>query len=84
MFTSPPPDLPPDQPSPRPPPAVHKAVLGSTALAVMLAGLSMLGPFSIDTYLPAFPNIQATLNASAIEVQQTLTAYMLAFAGMVL
>jgi DHA1 family bicyclomycin/chloramphenicol resistance-like MFS transporter len=86
MFTSPPPDLPPDPPLPpaSPPPTVHKAVLGTTALAVMLAGLSMLGPFSIDTYLPAFPNIQANLNASAIEVQQTLTAYMLAFAGMVL
>ncbi len=53
-------------------------------LASMLAGLSMLGPFSIDAYLPAFPNIQAELRATPIEVQQTLTAYMLAFAAMVL
>jgi DHA1 family bicyclomycin/chloramphenicol resistance-like MFS transporter len=50
----------------------------------MLAGLSMLGPFSIDAYLPAFPNIQATLHATPLEVQQSLTFYMLAFAGMVL
>jgi DHA1 family bicyclomycin/chloramphenicol resistance-like MFS transporter len=50
----------------------------------MLAGLAMLGPFSIDTYLPAFPNIQASLQASPIEVQQTLTAYMAAFAVMIL
>ncbi len=44
----------------------------------------MLGPFSIDTYLPAFPAIQANLHASSIEVQQTLTAYMLSFAAMTL
>lgn len=44
----------------------------------------MLGPFSVDTYLPAFPNIQATLHATPIEVQQTLTAYMFAFAVMML
>lgn len=50
----------------------------------MLAALSMLGPFSIDTYLPAFPNIQASLGASALEVQQTLTAYLLSFAVMIL
>lgn len=44
----------------------------------------MLGPFSVDTYLPAFPAIAASLNASAIQVQQTLTAYMAAFAVMIL
>jgi DHA1 family bicyclomycin/chloramphenicol resistance-like MFS transporter len=56
----------------------------SVALALMLAALAMLGPFSIDTYLPAFPNIQASLRASSVEVQQTLTAYMAAFAVMIL
>lgn len=59
-------------------------VINSSALAIMLAALSMLGPFSIDTYLPAFPNIQASLNASALEVQQTLTAYLFSFAVMIL
>lgn len=44
----------------------------------------MLGPFSVDAYLPAFPVIAGSLNASAIEVQQTLTAYMAAFAVMIL
>ena len=48
-------------------PRVVPAVSYST-LAIMLAGLAMLGPFSIDTYLPAFPNIQAGLHATAIEV----------------
>lgn len=54
------------------------------SLALLLAGLAMLGPFSVDTYLPAFPNIQSTLHASFIEVQQTLTAYMFAFGVMIL
>lgn len=54
------------------------------ALALMLAALAMLGPFSVDTYLPAFPSMQAALRASPIEVQQTLTAYMFSFAVMIL
>lgn len=58
--------------------------LSNAALASLLAALAMLGPFAIDTYLPAFPAIQSSLSASAIEVQQTLTAYMLSFAVMTL
>jgi DHA1 family bicyclomycin/chloramphenicol resistance-like MFS transporter len=50
----------------------------------MLAALAMLGPFSVDTYLPAFPDIQESLRASPIEVQQTLTAYMFSFGAMIL
>ena len=53
-------------------------------LALLLAALSMLGPFSVDTYLPAFPNIAASLHATPVEVQQTLTAYMFAFGFMTL
>ena len=60
------------------------ALPSSNMLALMLAGLAMLGPFSVDTYLPAFPNIEASLGASLIEVQQTLTAYMFSFAIMIL
>ena len=85
MLPNPPPNVPADPVTPVPPPTPAPArVLSATALATLLAALSMLGPFSIDTYLPAFPDIQASLGASALEVQQTLTAYMLAFAGMVL
>ena len=85
MFPTPPPNIPPDPVTPVPLPPAHKiAMLGATGLATLLAALSMLGPFSIDAYLPAFPNIQAALHATQIEVQQTLTAYMLAFAVMVL
>ena len=53
-------------------------------LAILLATLSALGPFSIDTYLPSFPEIGSSLGASSLEVQQTLTAYLLPFAIMTL
>src|SRR5437016_4110038 len=42
--------------------------------AAMLAALATLGPFSIDAYLPAFAGIQASLHATPIEIQQTLSA----------
>jgi DHA1 family bicyclomycin/chloramphenicol resistance-like MFS transporter len=63
-------------------PAAHRPSPGR--LALLLAALAMLGPFSVDAYLPAFPAIARSLDASAIEVQQTLTAYMAAFAVMIL
>ena len=56
----------------------------SGSLALLLAALAMLGPFSVDSYLPAFPAIQNNLGASALEVQQTLTVYMLSFSVMIL
>ncbi|GKS85169.1 multidrug effflux MFS transporter [Acidovorax sp. SUPP1855] len=54
------------------------------ALAVLLALLGMLGPFSIDTYIPAFSGIAAALGASPVEMQQTLSAYLFGFAFMTL
>lgn len=53
-------------------------------LALLLACLSALGPFSIDTYLPSFPDIAQSLGASRLEVQQTLSAYLFSFAAMTL
>ena len=53
-------------------------------IALLLAGLSALGPFAIDTYLPSFADIGSSLGATPIEVQQTLTAYLLPFAVMAL
>jgi DHA1 family bicyclomycin/chloramphenicol resistance-like MFS transporter len=52
------------------------------ALALLLACLGMLGPFAIDTYLPAFPGIAGTLQASPLQMQQTLSAYLFGFAFM--
>ena len=52
------------------------------ALAVLLALLGMLGPFSIDTYLPAFSGIALSIGATPVEMQQTLSAYLFGFAFM--
>ena len=52
------------------------------ALAVLLAVLGMLGPFSIDTFLPAFAGIATALGATPVEMQQTLSAYLFGFAFM--
>jgi MFS transporter, DHA1 family, multidrug resistance protein len=51
-------------------------------LALLLACLGMLGPFSIDTYLPAFSGIAQTLGATPVQMQQTLSSYLLGFAVM--
>lgn len=52
------------------------------ALAVLLATLGMLGPFSIDTYIPAFAGIARSLEATPLQMQQTLSAYLFGFAFM--
>ena len=57
---------------------------GSWRFAALLASLSMLGPFAIDMYLPAFNAISQEFDASPIAVQQTLSAYLFAYAFMML
>lgn len=52
------------------------------AFAILLALLGMLGPFSIDTYIPAFSDMGRSLDASPVQLQQTLSAYLFAFAFM--
>lgn len=64
-------------------PMKHAAV-SPALLAVTLAALSMLGPFSIDTYMPSFPAIQREFGVGTLEMQQTLSAYLLPFAAMTL
>jgi DHA1 family bicyclomycin/chloramphenicol resistance-like MFS transporter len=51
-------------------------------LAAMLATMGVLGPFSIDTFIPAFAGIEATLGATPLQMQQTLSAYLFGFAFM--
>jgi MFS transporter, DHA1 family, multidrug resistance protein len=51
-------------------------------LALLLACLGMLGPFSIDTYLPAFAGIARSVGATPVQMQQTLSSYLLGFAVM--
>jgi len=52
------------------------------ALAILLAALGTVGPFSIDTDLPAFAGIAADTGATPIQMQQTLSAYLFGFAFM--
>jgi MFS transporter, DHA1 family, multidrug resistance protein len=52
------------------------------SLALLLACLGMLGPFAIDTYLPAFGGMAQSLSASPAQLQQTLAAYLAGFALM--
>lgn len=51
-------------------------------LALLLASLGMIGPFSIDTYLPAFEGIASALQATPVQLQQTLSGYLFGFAAM--
>lgn len=51
-------------------------------LAALLGSLGTLGPFAIDTYLPAFAGIAQSLSASPLQMQQTLSAYLLGIAVM--
>jgi DHA1 family bicyclomycin/chloramphenicol resistance-like MFS transporter len=53
-------------------------------LPLLIAGLATIGPFAIDTYLPSFPAIAMEMNTTEVLVQQTLTAYLVPFAVMML
>ncbi|WP_319558382.1 multidrug effflux MFS transporter [Thiomicrorhabdus sp.] len=49
-------------------------------LVVLVALISMLAPFSIDTYLPSFPAIEADLGVSREWLTQSLSVYLGCFA----
>ena len=53
-------------------------------LALLLAALATIGPFAVDTYMPAFGGMSQDLNATTLEMQQTLSVYLAAFAFMFL
>ncbi len=47
---------------------------------IVLGALTALGPFTIDLYLPAFPQVEADLGVSTAAIQLTLTATTIGFA----
>ena len=53
-------------------------------LALLLAALATIGPFAVDTYMPAFGGMSQDLHATTLEMQQTLSVYLAAFAFMFL
>lgn len=56
--------------------------LSTRRLAILLGGLAMFGPFSIDTIFPAFPQMGAQLAADKVAMQQTISVYLIAYALM--
>jgi DHA1 family bicyclomycin/chloramphenicol resistance-like MFS transporter len=53
-------------------------------LSVVLASLAALAPFAIDTYLPAFTVLENDFQATSLQLQQSLTFYLLPYALMTL
>src|SRR3546814_10842707 len=51
-------------------------------LTLLVAGLSMFGPLSIDAILPAFPAMGAGLGADKLAMQQTNSVYLISYAVM--
>lgn len=52
----------------------------SPRLVILLGFLAVLGPLTIDLYLPAFPQMQADLDTTPALIQLTLSAATLGFA----
>lgn len=50
-------------------------------LIIILGMLTALGPFTIDMYLPAFPEIRDSMGVSDVAIQLTLTATIIGFAS---
>lgn len=51
-------------------------------MALLLGGLAMFGPFSIDTVFPAFRQMAVQLQVDAVAMQQTISVYLLTYAAM--
>lgn len=49
-------------------------------LIIVLGALTAIGPFSIDTYLPALPNVALDLGASISTIQLSLASFFLGMA----
>lgn len=49
-------------------------------LTLIVALLTMIGPFTIDTYLPSFPAIEAEFGVSRALLSQSMAFYLAAFA----
>jgi MFS transporter, DHA1 family, multidrug resistance protein len=65
-------------------PAQKQQMKSSTILSLVLASLAALAPFAIDTYLPAFPTLEAALHGSTVDIQQSLTFYLVPYTLMTL
>jgi DHA1 family bicyclomycin/chloramphenicol resistance-like MFS transporter len=60
------------------------AFLMKKSTTAILAGLTMVGPLAIDTYLPSFHAIGQDFGVNQVLVQQSLSAFLFAFAFLML
>lgn len=60
----------------------HQNLPPQALLLTILAGLGMVGPFSIDTIFPAFAEMAVDLNTTPLVLQQLVSVYLLSFAVM--
>jgi DHA1 family bicyclomycin/chloramphenicol resistance-like MFS transporter len=51
-------------------------------LVFLLAALTMLGPFTVDTIFPGFPAVQREFGVDAVATQQIVSVYLFTFAVM--
>lgn len=56
----------------------------AAVLILVIAGLLMLAPFTVDAYLPSFHAIADEFGVGQAAIQQTLSLYLAAFASMML
>lgn len=63
--------------------AFSQITMNKKTIAI-LAGLTMVGPLAIDSYLPSFHAIGRDFDVSQVLVQQTLSVFLFAFAFMML
>ena len=63
-------------------PVSTRAAISTRRLALLLGGLAMFGPFSIDTIFPAFPQMAGQFAADKVAMQQTISVYLLGYAAM--
>ncbi len=70
---------------------MHRLTRGTTLLIspatarllpILLAGLAMLGPFTINIYMPSFEQMKGVFGVTDVELQITLSLYFAAFAFM--
>ena len=64
------------------PASAKPPLIPPATLPLLIAAISTMGPFSIDTYLPSFREMEHALHATPLQIQQTLTAFLIPFAFM--
>ncbi|GAB1408035.1 multidrug effflux MFS transporter [Thermomonas brevis] len=60
----------------------HPPIAPQRRHVLLLAALSMIGPFAIDTIFPAFGQMGRQFGATPLAMQQSISLYLVAYAGM--